>query len=177
MLSKKKNFSNEFKIILDNSKKEALRLGHDYIGQEHFLLGLMKNKECLPMQVLMSLNINLEDLKQRIEESISKSIDFISNLNIGNVNINDKSLKTLQYAVLEARQMLTEDAEAQPEHLMLSLLKMKGTNVYNILYELSIDCDKFKQMLIFTCKIGLQIFEGFRFSTIDVKLIFCRDFF
>ena len=86
-------------------------------------------------------------------------------------------MKTLQYAVLEARQMLTEDAEAQPEHLMLSLLKMKGTNVYNILYELSIDCDKFKQMLIFTCKIGLQIFEGFRFSTIDVKLIFCRDFF
>ena len=52
-----KKFSPRVKQILANSRNEAVRLGHDYIGSEHLLLGLMMDKESLPIRVLTSLDM------------------------------------------------------------------------------------------------------------------------
>ncbi len=138
-----KKFSRKFKEILDNSRGEALRLGHDYIGSEHLLLGLIVDKECLPVRVLKSLEINFDDLKRKVEDNIQRYSGPSSHLNLGNISLNSQAEKVLKYSVLEARDM--QNDEAQPEHLMLSILKQKETNVTRLLNDLYIDYETFKQ--------------------------------
>jgi ATP-dependent Clp protease ATP-binding subunit ClpC len=65
-----KRFSQKVKKVLSNSREEALRLGHDYIGTEHILLGMIAEKDTVAISVLKSLKIDLNLLKERIEEAI-----------------------------------------------------------------------------------------------------------
>ena len=62
-----RKFSPKVKKIIQLSREEAIRLGHDYIGTEHFLLGLLHEKESLAVKVLDSLEVNIEELKHKIE--------------------------------------------------------------------------------------------------------------
>jgi ATP-dependent Clp protease ATP-binding subunit ClpC len=61
-------FSPRVKDVITYSREEALRLGHDYIGTEHLLLGLVREGEGMAIKILKSLNINLADLRKSIEQ-------------------------------------------------------------------------------------------------------------
>ena len=63
-------FSPRVKDVITYSREEALRLGHDYIGTEHLLLGLVRDGEGMAIRVLISLGINLQELRHNIENSI-----------------------------------------------------------------------------------------------------------
>ena len=63
------NFSNRVQDVIRLSREEALRLGHDYIGTEHLLLGLIKEGEGIGARILKNLKIDLFGLKLTIEES------------------------------------------------------------------------------------------------------------
>jgi ATP-dependent Clp protease ATP-binding subunit ClpC len=140
-----KKFSPRVKQILANSRNEAVRLGHDYIGSEHLLLGLMMDKESLPIRVLSSLDVDVEELRQRVEENIQRYSGPSSHLNVGNINLNSQAEKVLKYTVLEARDARND--EAQPEHLMLSLLKQKENTATRILGQFYVDYESFKTEL------------------------------
>jgi ATP-dependent Clp protease ATP-binding subunit ClpC len=140
-----KKFSPRVKQILANSRNEAVRLGHDYIGAEHLLLGLMMDRESLPIRVLSSLDVDVEELRQRVEENIQRYSGPSSHLNVGNINLNSQAEKVLKYTVLEARDSKNE--EAQPEHLMLSLLKQKENVATRILNQFYVDYETFKTEL------------------------------
>lgn len=140
-----KKFSPRVKQILANSRNEAVRLGHDYIGSEHLLLGLMMDKESLPIRVLTSLDVDVDELRQRVEENIQRYSGPSSHLNVGNINLNSQAEKVLKFTVLEARDSKTE--EAQPEHLMLSLLKQKENVATRILNQFYVDYETFKTEL------------------------------
>ena len=64
-----KKFSPKVKKIISLSRDEALRLGHDYIGTEHLLLGILKDKESLAVKVLGSMDIDLNEIRYQIEEN------------------------------------------------------------------------------------------------------------
>ena len=138
-----KKFSPRVKQILANSRNEAVRLGHDYIGSEHLLLGLIMDKESLPIKVLNSLEVDVEDLRHKVEGSIERYSGPSSHLNVGNINLNSQAEKVLKYTVLEARDTQTD--EAQPEHLMLSILKQKESTITRLLGNFYIDYDTFRQ--------------------------------
>ena len=140
-----KKFSPRVKQILANSRNEAVRLGHDYIGSEHLLLGLMMDRESLPIRVLSSLDVDVEELRQRVEENIQRYSGPSSHLNVGNINLNSQAEKVLKYTVLEARDARND--EAQPEHLMLSLLKQKENTATRILGQFYVDYESFKTEL------------------------------
>jgi ATP-dependent Clp protease ATP-binding subunit ClpC len=140
-----KKFSPRVKQILANSRNEAVRLGHDYIGSEHLLLGLMMDKESLPIRVLTSLDVDVEELRQRVEENIQRYSGPSSHLNVGNINLNSQAEKVLKFTVLEARD--AKNDEAQPEHLMLSLLKQKENVATRILNQFYVDYETFKTEL------------------------------
>ena len=140
-----KKFSPRVKQILANSRNEAVRLGHDYIGSEHLLLGLMMDKESLPIRVLTSLDVDVDELRQRVEENIQRYSGPSSHLNVGNINLNSQAEKVLKFTVLEARDSKNE--EAQPEHLMLSLLKQKENVATRILNQFYVDYESFKTEL------------------------------
>ena len=78
------NFSPRVKDVITFSREEALRLGHDYIGTEHFLLGIIREGEGLAVKILKNLNVDLAHLRKIIEQSIkgdlNKSISSATNL-------------------------------------------------------------------------------------------------
>ncbi len=66
-------FSNRVKEVISLSREEALRLGHDYIGSEHLLLGMIREGEGVAIGLLKKLGISLEDLKSSIEKATKGS--------------------------------------------------------------------------------------------------------
>ena len=67
------NFSPRVKDVITFSREEALRLGNDYIGTEHFLLGLIREGEGVAVKILNNLNVDLVTLRKAIENSITPS--------------------------------------------------------------------------------------------------------
>src|SRR5215210_6823322 len=76
------NFSPKVKEIISYSREEALRLGNDFIGTEHLLLGLIREGEGLAVRVLQSMQIDLYDLRKELEIAIKdKAAKPLANIN------------------------------------------------------------------------------------------------
>lgn len=137
-------FSPKVKEVISESRGEALRLGHDYIGTEHLLLGITKDKKNLAIKVLESLDVDPVELRGVIESRVSKKRSGRANYNVGELPLNKQAEKALKATILEARMLKNE--EVGLEHLVLSILK--DTNLAaKILQELDVDYNIFKQEL------------------------------
>ena len=137
-----KKFSPIVKQVITTSREEAIRLGHDYIGTEHLLLGLVKEKKSLAIKVLRSLNIDLVSLKKSIEESIESRSGSKANMNVGELPLNKQVEKVLKVTFLEAKMLKSK--EISPEHIMLSILKNKDNLASRILRQFDIDYEIYK---------------------------------
>ncbi|MEP7197926.1 MAG: ATP-dependent Clp protease ATP-binding subunit [Saprospiraceae bacterium] len=140
-----KRFSSKVKKVLANSRDEALRLNHDYIGTEHILLGMLTEKECLAVNVLKSLKVNLKQLKTSIEESIPVRKGDGANFQVGNLPLNKQAEKVLKFTYLEAK--ISKEEEIFPEHLLLSIMKHHDNLASSILEEYNVDYETFKSEL------------------------------
>ena len=67
-MNKRKHFSSKVKRILNLSRNEAQRLGHDYLGTEHLLLGMLEDNDNLAVRVLDSMDVDFQELKFKIED-------------------------------------------------------------------------------------------------------------
>jgi len=137
-------FSPKVKEVISTSRSEALRLGHDYIGTEHLLLGISKDSKNLAVKVLESLDVDTEELRSVIENSVTKKRSVRANYNVGELPLNKQAEKALKATFLEARML--KDDEVGLEHLVLSILKHKNLAA-KILQELDVDYDIFKAEL------------------------------
>ncbi|MBK6904074.1 MAG: ATP-dependent Clp protease ATP-binding subunit [Saprospirales bacterium] len=142
-----RKFSPKVKEVISRSRDLAVSLGHDYIGTEHLLLGIMEEKKGLPMRVLASLNVDPDELRLSIEESIRRTASAHADLNVGNLPLNKQAEMVLKVTFLEAKMLKSE--EISPEHLMLSILKHKENPASLILKDFDIDYDVFKAELEF----------------------------
>ena len=142
-----KRFSPKVKQVISKSRDEAIRMGHDYIGTEHLLMGIMQENNGLSVRVLDSLEVDTSDLKQTIEDSISRNPSGRAALNVGNLPLNKQAEKVLKVTFLEAKMMKAD--EISPEHLMLSILKNKDNLASRILHQFEVDYDVFKSELDF----------------------------
>ena len=140
-----KKFSPEVKQVITKSREEALRLGYDFIGTEHLLLGIVKDKSSLAIRTLESLEVDTFELRQSIEKSISKQQNTYQRVNIGSIPFNKQAEKVLRITFLEAK-MLKSD-EINPEHLLLSILKNKDSAASKILHSFEVDYELFKAEL------------------------------
>ena len=104
-----RKFSQKVKKVISRSRDEALRLGHDYIGTEHLLLGIMQAEESLAMKVLDSLDVDTIELKHSIEESVHRRSAAKAALNIGNLPLNKQAEKVLKVTFLEAKMLKNEE--------------------------------------------------------------------
>ena len=91
-----RKFSPKVKKIIQLSREEAIRLGHDYIGTEHLLLGMIQDKDSLAIKVLESLDVDMEELKFKVEESASTSKRDETSYNVGNIPLNKQAEKVLE---------------------------------------------------------------------------------
>jgi len=140
-----KRFSFQVKKVISLSREEAIRLGHDYIGTEHLLLGLIKDGDNLAMRVLDSFEVDANQLRYKIEEATPERRFDGTSLNVGNIPLNKQAEKVLKVTLLEAKAFRNE--EIAPEHLMLSILKHGDNLASKILTQFDLDYDSFKAEL------------------------------
>ncbi len=112
------NFSNRVRDVISFSREEAIRLGHDYIGTEHLLLGVIREGEGIAVKILRNLGADLLKLKKAIEDSVRSSG---GTLTVGNIPLTKQAEKVLKITYLEAK--LYKSDVIGTEHLLLSLLR------------------------------------------------------
>jgi ATP-dependent Clp protease ATP-binding subunit ClpC len=140
-----RKFSPKVKKIISLSREEAIRLGHDYIGTEHLLLGMIQDNDSLAMKVLDSLEVDLDELKFKIEKRSTSLTDEVKNSPIESINLNKQAEKVLKVTFLEAK--LHQNQEINPEHLMLSILKHGNNFACKVLTDFDVDYEGFKSEL------------------------------
>src|SRR4026209_1519035 len=135
------NFSAQVKEIISFSREEALRLGNDFIGTEHLLLGLIREGDNTAVRILKSFNVDLYELRKEIELAVKDK----TGKNIANINslpLTKKAEKVIRVTVLEAKALKSPTVET--EHLMLSILKNKENIATQILNQFDVDYDLFR---------------------------------
>lgn len=138
-------FSPKVKKIISLSRDEAIRLGNDFIGTEHLLLGMIKDKDSLAIKVLDSLDVDLYELKYKIESSVQNKRGVMSQQSLGSIPLNKHAEKALKVSFLEAKSMKQE--EINPEHIMLSILKIGENTASTILDDFEVDYAIYKNEL------------------------------
>ena len=142
-----KKFSPVVKQIIHQSGAEARRLGHDYVGTEHLLLGIIGERDSLAVRVLDALSVDVNDLRKRIEKAIPRYSNYppAENLFVDKVPVTTQVERVLKVTFIEAKNMRND--EIFPEHLMLSLLKHSDTQATQLLNEYFVDYETFKKEL------------------------------
>ena len=136
------NFSNRVQDVIRLSREEALRLGHDYIGTEHLLLGIIREGEGIAVKVLRNLDIDLFKLKKAIEDTIRSSS---GTLTIGNIPLTKQAEKVLKITYLEAK--LYKSDVIGTEHLLLALLRDDDNIAAQILSQFSLSYESIRKEL------------------------------
>ena len=113
------NFSNRVRDVISYSREEAMRLGHDYIGTEHLLLGIIREGEGIAVKILRNLGCDLYKLKKAIEETVRSAGGMLQAG--GNLPLTKQAEKVLKITYLEAK--LYKSDVIGTEHLLLSLLR------------------------------------------------------
>ncbi|MBX2887242.1 MAG: ATP-dependent Clp protease ATP-binding subunit [Ferruginibacter sp.] len=138
------NFSQQVKDIINYSREEALRLGNDFIGTEHFVLGMIRDGNNTAVKILKSLNVDIYELRKGIEMAVKdKSGKSINNIN--SMPLTKQAEKVIRITVLEAKALKQETVES--EHLMLSILKNKENVATQILNQFDVNYEGFKNDL------------------------------
>jgi ATP-dependent Clp protease ATP-binding subunit ClpC len=137
-------FSQRVKDVLTYSREEALRVGNEYIGVEHLLLGILREGEGLAIQILNYLGVDLNIFKKTIEKSISTSV------NPGikkpeNLPLVRQAERALKLTYLEAK--LFNSELIGTEHLLLAILKDEDNLITNTLVKQGVDYESVKDEL------------------------------
>ena len=136
-------FSPRVKDVISYSREEALRLGHEYIGTEHLLLGLIREGEGMAIKILKSLNINLAELRKSVEGAVKGSTG--NNANIGNIPLTKQAEKALKITYLEAK--IFKSDIIGTEHLLLAILKDEDNIATQILNQFGVNYDIMREEL------------------------------
>ena len=139
------NFSPEVRDVISYSKEEALRLGHEFIGTEHLMLGLLRNQENKALEILGVLQIDIDQLRRKVE--ILNPTDFSSNHGSSNKNLHltrqaERALKT---TFLEAK--LFQSTTINTAHLLLCILRNADDPITKLLNKYQVDYDSVKDEL------------------------------
>ena len=137
------NFSQRVKDVITYSREEALRLGHDYIGIEHLLLGMIREGQGIGIQILNSLGADLNELRRKIESSTKVGSSSINHLS--NIPLVKQAERVLKITYLEAK--LFNQSLIGTEHLLLSILKDANNIATQALEDQDVNYDAVKEEL------------------------------
>jgi ATP-dependent Clp protease ATP-binding subunit ClpC len=113
------NFTERVRKVLAMAREEAARLHHEYVGTEHILLGLIREGEGVAAAVLQNLSVDLDDVQQKIEETVKKG--KAAQATGPDLPYTSRAKKVLELAMSEAREL--NHSYVGTEHLLLGLLR------------------------------------------------------
>ncbi|WP_372792964.1 ATP-dependent Clp protease ATP-binding subunit [Lutibacter sp.] len=136
------NFSPKVKDVIAYSKEEALRLGHDFIGTEHLILGLLRKGTGKAIEILNSLDINLDHLRKKIEvlSPANPSADFANEKK--SLHLTRQAEKALKTTFLEAK--LYQSASVNTAHLLLCILRNENDPTTKLFHNFGANYDDVK---------------------------------
>ena len=134
-------FSPRVREVISLSREEALRLGHNYIGVEHLLLGIIKEGEGTAVRILEGLNCDLQKLRKLVEGSVRPSAAKPGGS--GNIPLVKQAEKILKITYLEAK--IFKSGIIGTEHLLLSILKDEDNVATKSIHAFNIDYDVAKE--------------------------------
>lgn len=137
------NFSPRVKDVIAYSKEEALRLGHDFIGTEHLLLGLLRDGSGKAINILGALEIDLEHLRRKVEilNPANPNLTLQSN-DKKNLHLTRQAERALKTTFLEAK--LFQSSSINTAHLLLCVLRNENDPTTKLLNRLKVDYDNVK---------------------------------
>jgi ATP-dependent Clp protease ATP-binding subunit ClpC len=128
-------FSPRVKDVITYSREEALRLGHDYIGIEHLMLGMIRDGEGVGMRLLKNLGVDAGELRRGIEQNLTPGLRKSNNL--ANIPLVKQAEKTLKLTYLEAKTF--KSVQIGTEHLLLCIAKEQDNLVSKTLLRYGVD--------------------------------------
>ena len=137
-------FSNRVKEVISLSREEALRLGHDYIGTEHLLLGMIREGEGVAVGLLKKLGLSLDELRVTVEQA-TKGTATNNVKNLANIPLTRQSEKVLKITYLEAK--IFKSQLIGTEHLLLSILRDEDNIATQILSKFQVNYEVIKELL------------------------------
>jgi ATP-dependent Clp protease ATP-binding subunit ClpC len=144
------NFSPRVKDVIAYSKEEALRLGHDFIGTEHLMLGLLRDGDGKAIDILNALDIDLSHLRRKVEILSPANPDSTAVSNEKrNLHLTRQAERALKTTFLEAK--LFQSSNINTAHLLLCILRNENDPTTKLLNKLKVDYDgvkdQFKYMI------------------------------
>ncbi|MBT8257246.1 MAG: ATP-dependent Clp protease ATP-binding subunit [Bacteroidia bacterium] len=138
------NFSPRVKDVIAFSKEEALRLGHDFIGTEHLMLGLLRDGNGKAIDILNALAIDLNHLRRKVEilSPANPNISVASNEK-KNLHLTRQAERALKTTFLEAK--LFQSTSINTAHLLLCILRNENDPTTKLLNKLKVDYDNVKE--------------------------------
>ena len=133
-------FSPRVKDVIQYSREEALRLGHDYIGTEHLLLGLIREGDGMAIKILKALAVDTARLRRSVEDAVKGTSS--TTVNLGNIPLTKQAEKVLKITYLEAK--IFKSDIIGTEHLLLSILRDDDNIASQILVHYNVNYDVFK---------------------------------
>lgn len=137
-------FSNRVKEVISLSREESLRLGHDYIGTEHLLLGMIREGEGVAISLMQKIGVSMDELKQTIEQA-TKGTATHNVRNLTNIPLTRQSEKVLKITYLEAK--IFKAPVIGTEHLLLSILRDEDNLATQILRKFDVSYEVVKELL------------------------------
>ena len=144
------NFSPRVKDVIAFSKEEALRLGHNFIGTEHLMLGILRDGGGKAIAILNAIEVNLEELRRKVEILNPATLENTQTLNDKkNLHLTRQAERALKTTFLEAK--LFQSELINTVHLLLCILRNENDPTTKLLSMQNIDYDivkeQFKLML------------------------------
>ncbi|WP_034058733.1 ATP-dependent Clp protease ATP-binding subunit [Lacinutrix jangbogonensis] len=138
------NFSPRVKDVIAYSKEEALRLGHDFIGTEHLMLGLLRDGNGKAINILNALDIDLNHLRRKVEilSPANPNASITSN-DKKNLHLTRQAERALKTTFLEAK--LFQSTSINTAHLLLCILRNENDPTTKLLNKLKVDYDNVKE--------------------------------
>ncbi len=134
------NFSPRVKDVIAYSKEEALRLGHEFIGTEHLMLGLLRDGNGKALSILNTLDIDLNYLRRKVEILSPANPHTASNENDKkNLHLTRQAERALKTTFLEAK--LFQSSSINTAHLLLCILRNENDPTTKLLNKMKIDYD------------------------------------
>ncbi len=134
-------FSQRVKDVLAYSREEALRLGNEYIGVEHLLLGIIREGEGMAIQILKYLGVDLPEVRKTVENAIASFTH--REKEVDNLPLVKQAERALKLTYLEAK--LFNNDLIGTEHLLLAILKDEENLVSRTFMKYGIDYDTVKE--------------------------------
>src|SRR5512146_1706637 len=131
------NFTERVRKVLAMAREEAARLHHEYVGTEHILLGLIREGEGVAATVLQNLSVELDDIQQKIEETVKKG--KAGQASGPDLPYTSRAKKVLELAMSEAREL--NHSYVGTEHLLLGLLREEKGIAAQVLTDAGVNLD------------------------------------